>query len=84
MVYIKMAMNIEINETFVQTLNNAAREWSSEPMTTLKFKHFDEMCKSEYGIDAIFSGDRGIVELQQAKIVDEEKYIWFLLRFGMK
>lgn len=75
-------MNIEINEDFVKTLNKAAREWSHEPMSIMKFKHFDEMCKSEYGIDATFSGDRGVVELQTAKIVDDEKYIWFLLRFG--
>ena len=77
-------MNIEINETFVKTLNNAAKEWSSEPMSVTKFKHFDELCKAEYGIDATFSGERGVVELQDAKIIDEEKYIWFLLRFGMK
>jgi hypothetical protein len=79
-----MAMNIEITESFISTLNNAAREWSAEPITATKFKHFDELCKAEYGIDATFSGDRGIVELQTANIIDEEKYIWFLLRFGMK
>jgi len=79
-----MAVKIEITETFVKTLNNAAREWSSEPMTITKFKHFDELCAAEYGINATFSGDRGVVELQSAKVIDEEKYIWFLLRFGMQ
>jgi len=77
-------MNIEINEDFVKTLNKAAQEWSHEPMSSMKFKHFDEMCKAEYGIDATFSGDRGVVELQTAQIIDDEKYIWFLLRFGGK
>lgn len=75
---------IEINESFVRTLNNAAKEWSQEPISTTKFKQFDVLCKSEYGIDATFSGDRGVVELVSANIVDEEKYIWFLLRFGMQ
>lgn len=65
-------------------MNNAAREWSSEPMTPLKFDKFDTLCLEEYGIDATFSGDRGIVELRSATVVDEEKYIWFLLRFGVK
>lgn len=83
MVYTKMAM-IEINETFVKTLNNAATEWSQEPMTEMKFKQFDTHCLVEYGIRATFSGNRGVVELQTAEVVDEDKYIWFLLRYGMQ
>lgn len=79
-----MAVKIDITESFVKTMNNAAHEWTNEPPTPLKHDKFDELCLEEYGIDATFSGDRGVVVLQSATVVDEEKYIWFLLRFGVK
>jgi hypothetical protein len=65
-------------------MNNAAHEWSNEPMSPMKYSKFDEICLEEYGIEATFSGDRGVVELRSAVVVDEDKYIWFLLRFGVQ
>jgi hypothetical protein len=75
-------MNIEVTEHFVNTVNRAAIEWNKEPKTGDKYVYFDVKCLEQFGIKVKFSGKSGAVLLESAEIVDEEKYIWFLLTYG--
>lgn len=62
----------------------SAKAWKNEPNKTKHDKHFDEYCEREHGLKIDFSTIGDAVIVNGATITDEEKYIWFLLRFGMQ
>lgn len=82
MVYVEVVMSLEVTEDLVKVINRAAVEWQKEPLTGSKYVYFDIKCKREFGIDVEFSVKSGKVSVESAEIIDDEKYIWFLLRYG--
>lgn len=64
-------------------LNRAHDVWREAPNEGHKYVYFEVMAEEEYGIKLIFEGD-GYFEKREvvgAKIVDEQKYTAFLLRW---
>lgn len=83
MVFTKMAMKVEVTEEFVGSINNAVHAWKRDPMLYKLHRYFDVLCEEEYGVkvDWVVS-DSGAVQINGAELIDEEKYILFLLKFG--
>ena len=77
-----MAMKIEATKELVEMVNLAARAWKVDPNRTEGDKHFDDFCEREYGLKVDFSIMGQAVVVDGATIVDEEKYIVFMLKFG--
>lgn len=75
-------MKLEATKELVEMVNLSARAWKSDPNRTDKDKNFDEYCEREYGLQVEFSVMGNAVMVEGATVVDEEKYIIFLLKFG--
>lgn len=83
MVYIKMAMKLEATKELVEMIEKSAREWRSmKSQLEEKHQHYDVYCKEEFGIKVDFSALDNAVIIHGAKVVNDDKYINFLLRFG--
>jgi len=75
--------NVEITPEFVTTITRAVRAWKRDTIPhEEEDQHFDTFCKEEHGLDVEFGQNGHIVVVLGATIVDEEKYINFLLKFG--
>lgn len=83
-------MNVQITEDLVKKLNNAASYWNKNfhnPDAGLLEKYFDTWCKEIYGLqisvveNTTTIGNIKWLSWQDAEIVDDEKYTWFLLTF---
>jgi len=75
--------NVEITPEFVSTITRAVRAWKREAIPhESEDQHFDTFCKEEHGLDVEFGQNGHVVVVLGATIVDEDKYINFLLKFG--
>jgi hypothetical protein len=75
--------NIEVTPELVDTITRAVRAWKRETIPhESEDQHFDTYCKEEHGLDVEFGQNGHVVVILGATIIDEEKYINFLLRFG--
>jgi hypothetical protein len=83
MVYTEVPMKIEITEEFVAAITRSVREWKRETVPhESEDQHYDVYCEREYGMKVEFAATGNIVSILGATMVDEEKYINFLLKFG--
>lgn len=83
MVYTKMAMKIEATEEFVKMIELSAREWRViKTQLEEKYHKYDAYAIEYFGIDVDFSAMDGAVVVHGATILDEEKYVTFLLKYG--
>jgi hypothetical protein len=75
--------NVEVTPELVDTITRAVRAWKRETIPhESEDQHFDTYCKEEHGLDVEFGQNGHVVVILGATIIDEEKYINFLLRFG--
>lgn len=75
--------NVEVTPELVDTITRAVRAWKRETIPhESEDQHFDTYCKEEHGLDVEFGQNGHIVVVLGATIIDEEKYVNFLLRFG--
>lgn len=75
--------NLEVTTELVNNITRAVRAWKKETIPhESEDQHFDTFCKEEHGLDVEFGQNGHVVVVLGATIVDEEKYINFLLRFG--
>jgi len=78
-----MAMKIEASKEFVDMIEKSAREWRTvKSQLEEKYQHYDVYCKEEFGIKVDFAALDNAVLIRGAKVVNDDKYINFLLRFG--
>lgn len=83
MVFTKMAMKIEATKEFVDMIEQSAREWRLlKSQLEEKYHKYDTYAKDNFGIKVDFSALDNAVIIHGATIVDEEKYITFLLKYG--
>ncbi len=83
MVFTKMAMKLEATKELVEMIERSAREWRSIKFSLDKeLHHYDIYCKREFGLSVDFSALENAVIIHGATIVDEDKYVNFLLRYG--
>lgn len=76
-------MRLEVTEDLIKNITNAVRAWKRDtiPLDDEE-QHFDTYCEEEHGLKVDFASDGHIVLVQGATVVDEDKYINFLLRYG--
>lgn len=79
-----MAVKLNVTQEFIGSINNAVHSWKRDPMLYKLHRYFDVLCEEEYGIkvDWSINEENGGVQVNGAAIIDEEKYVWFLLKFG--
>ena len=78
-----MAIKLEATKELVEMIEKSAREWRSiRPQLEEKHRHYDLYCIDEFGIEVDFSAIDHAVIINGATVVDDEKYINFLLRYG--
>jgi hypothetical protein len=78
-----MAMKLEASREFIDMIEKSAREWRSvKSQLEEKYQHYDVYCKDEFGIKVNFSALDSAVIVHGATIVNDDKYINFLLRYG--
>ena len=75
--------NVEVTPELISTITRAVRAWKRETIPhESEDQHFDTYCKEVHGLDVEFGQNGHIVVVLGATVIDEEKYINFLLRFG--
>lgn len=75
--------NVEVTPEFVDTVTRAVRLWKRETLPLEEDdQHFDTFCENEYGLQVDFGQNGHLVIILGATVIDEEKYINFLLKFG--
>jgi hypothetical protein len=78
-----MAMKLEATKEFVEMIERSAREWKKlKSQLPKKYHHYDVYSKDEFGIKVDFSALDSAVIIHGATVVDDEKYVNFLLRYG--
>lgn len=83
MVYNEVDMKVEITEEFVSAVTRSVKQWQRETVPDEeKDQHYDVFCEEEHGLKIKFASVDNKVCMLGAEIIDEEKYINFLLRFG--
>ena len=76
-------MKLEASREFIDMIEKSAREWRSvKSQLEEKYQHYDVYCKDEFGIKVNFSALDSAVIVHGATIVNDDKYINFLLRYG--
>ena len=76
-------MTVEATKEFVQMIDKSAREWRArKSQLEEKYHHFDLYAEDFFGIIVDFQLCDNLVAVFGAKIVDEDKYINFLLTYG--
>lgn len=76
-------MKIEASKELVAMIEKSAREWRTvKSQLEDKYQHYDVYCKEEFGIKVDFAALDNAVLIRGAKVVNDDKYIIFLLRFG--
>lgn len=76
-------MKIEASEELVAMVEKSAREWRKlKPQLDEKYHHYDVYCEEEFGMKVDFSAFENAVIIHGATVIDDDKYINFLLRFG--
>jgi len=74
---------VEVTPELIQTITKAVRTWKRETLPLdEEDQHFDTFCEQEHGLKVEFGQHGHAVVVLGAEIIDEEKYINFLLRFG--
>ena len=74
---------VEVTPELIQTNTKAVRTWKRETLPLDdEEQHFDTFCEEEHGLQVDFGLNGNAVIVLGAKIVDDEKYINFLLKFG--
>jgi uncharacterized lipoprotein YehR (DUF1307 family) len=78
-----MAMKLEATKELVEMIEQSAREWRLLK-SHLEEKHhkYDTYAKDNFGIEVEFSALDNAVIIHGATVLDEEKYITFLLKYG--
>lgn len=78
-----MAMKLEATKELVEMIERSAREWRSlKHQLDKRLHHYDVYCKEEFGIEVEFSALDNAVIIHGARVMNEEKYVNFLLRYG--
>jgi uncharacterized lipoprotein YehR (DUF1307 family) len=78
-----MAMKIEATKELVQMIERSAREWKRiKPILEEKHRHYDTYAEDMFGINVDFGVFDNKVAIIGAQIIDDEKYVNFLLRYG--
>lgn len=76
-------MKIEATRELVEMIEKSAREWRAiKSQLEEKYHHYDMYCIDYFGIKVDFSATEGAVVVHGATILDEEKYINFMLKYG--
>jgi len=76
-------INVEVTPELITNITRAVRAWKRDTVPLEdEEQHFDTFCKEEHGLDVEFGQNGHIVVVLGATIVDEGKYINFLLKFG--
>ena len=76
-------MNIKITKEFVEMIDSAAREWHTlKSHLDEKYHYFDFYANEYFGIQVDLAAFDTSVILQSATVIDSEKYVNFLLRYG--
>ena len=74
---------VEVTPELIQTITRAVRTWKKETLPLDdEEQHFDTFCEQEHGLRVEFGQHGNNVLILGAEILDEDKYINFLLRFG--
>jgi hypothetical protein len=75
---------IEVTKELMVNITNAVRAWQkyTVPLED-EDQHFDTFCEDMYGLKIEFFTVDNSVHVAGAEVVDEEKYMNFLLTFGM-
>ena len=67
----------------VEALQKAYSDWHRTPNTGDKYIDFDVMAKEVYGLKLVYGFKaKGYRTLTDAKVVDEKKYMMFILRWS--
>jgi uncharacterized lipoprotein YehR (DUF1307 family) len=78
-----MAMKLEATKELVEMIERSAREWRNlKPQLETRLHYYDVYCEEEFGIKVDFSALDNAVIIHGAKVVNEDKYVNFLLRYG--
>lgn len=76
-------MKIDATKELVQMIEKSAREWRTlKSQLEEKHQHYDSYCIDYFGLKVDFSALDGAVIIHGATILDEEKYMTFLLKYG--
>ena len=76
-------MKLEASKELVDMIEKSAREWRAvKSQLEEKYQHYDVYCKEEFGIKVDFTAIENVVIIRGANVLNDEKYINFLLRFG--
>lgn len=74
---------IDATKELVQMIEKSAREWKKIKATLdEKYHHYDTYANDMFGIKVDFSAFDDMVIINGAEIINDEKYINFLLRYG--
>ena len=74
---------IDATKELVEMIEKSAREWKKIKATLeVKYHHYDTYANEMFGINVDFSVFDDMVVINGAEIVNDEKYINFLLRYG--
>lgn len=84
MVYTKMAMKeIEATKEFVEMIERSAKEWKVlKTQLEKKYHLFDTYALDYFGLEIDFAMHGNLVIINGAKVIDPDKYVDFLLRYG--
>jgi cellulase/cellobiase CelA1 len=76
-------MRVEITPELVDIITRSVRTWKrhTEPLDD-KEQHYDTFCEETYGLKIDFFTVDGKVHVGGATVIDEDKYIEFLLTYG--
>ena len=76
-------MRLEITPELIEAITKAVRAWKRDTIPhEEEDQHFDTFCEEEHGLRIDFVSDGHAVMIQGAEVLDEDKYIDFLLRYG--
>ena len=77
-------MKLEATSELVEMIEKSAREWKKlKPQLDERLHHYDVYCEEEFGMKVDFSALDHAVIIHGATVVNDEKYINFMLRYGM-
>ena len=83
MVYTKMAIKIEATKELVQMIDRSAKEWKAIKFTLDDQLHYYDVYANEtFGLKVDFNVFDDMILVTGAEIIDDEKYMNFLLRYG--
>lgn len=71
----------ELTIDIIQAINRAADDFVNEPESIIKRKYFDEFLEEDYGIRTEMYEKNNIVHLKGYEIIDEDKYVNFVLKY---